>query len=89
MTRERSAVFVVTFRPTVAGIDPIRALRAVLKFALRRFGLKAISAREILDRASPEDSPGGPGGHRRVTKPASGEPEQSPINERNCHHGKD
>jgi hypothetical protein len=56
-TREQSTIFVVTFRTTVAGIDGIRALRAVLKFALRRFGLKAINAREILDRASPEAPP--------------------------------
>ena len=40
MTRERSTVFIVTFT-TIAGIDPIRALRATLKFALGRFGLKA------------------------------------------------
>jgi hypothetical protein len=37
-TRERSTTFVVTLKPTIAGIDGIRALRAVLKFALRRFG---------------------------------------------------
>jgi hypothetical protein len=56
MTRERSATtFVVTLKPTVAGIDGIRALRATLKFALRRFGLKCVDAREILDQASPDD----------------------------------
>jgi hypothetical protein len=48
MTREPSPVsFVVTFKPTIAGIDPIRALRATLKFALRRFGLKCVDAQEI------------------------------------------
>ena len=31
-----------------------RALRAVLKFAWRRFNLRAIDAREIPDRASPD-----------------------------------
>jgi hypothetical protein len=41
MTREQSTIFVVTFPTTIAGIDPIRALRATLKFALRMFGLKA------------------------------------------------
>ena len=52
MTREQSkTTFVVTLRPTVAGIDGIRALRAVLKFGLRRFGLKCVDAREI--QASP------------------------------------
>jgi hypothetical protein len=54
MTREQSTAFVVTFRPTGSNTDPIRALRAVLKFALRRFGLRAVDAREILDRASPD-----------------------------------
>ena len=39
-------VYVVTFRTTIAGIDGIRALRATLKFALRRFGLRAIDAYE-------------------------------------------
>jgi hypothetical protein len=28
------------------GVDPIRAMRALLKAALRRFGLRAISAEE-------------------------------------------
>jgi len=55
MTREPPTIFVVAFRPTVAGIDPIRALRAVLKFALRRFGLRCTSAREICDLASPDE----------------------------------
>jgi hypothetical protein len=46
-TRERSATtFVVTLKPAVAGIDGIRALRATLKFALRRFGLCAVDIRE-------------------------------------------
>jgi len=43
--------FIVSFRATIPGIDPIRALRAVLKFALRRFGLRAVEAREISDGA--------------------------------------
>jgi hypothetical protein len=48
--------FVVTFRATPGADDAtgIRALRAVLKFAWRRFNLRAIDAREILDRASPD-----------------------------------
>jgi hypothetical protein len=54
MTRERSATtFVVVLKPTIAGIDGIRALRATLKFALRRFGLKCVDAREF--QASPDD----------------------------------
>jgi hypothetical protein len=56
MTRERSpTTFVVTLKPTIAGIDGIRALRAVLKFALRRFGLRCTSAREVCDAASPDE----------------------------------
>jgi hypothetical protein len=53
-TRERSTAFVVVLKPTIAGIDGIRALRATLKFALRRFGLRCTSAREICD---PPDEP--------------------------------
>jgi hypothetical protein len=52
-SRAQSPVtFVVTFTTTMAGIDGIRALKAVLKFALRRFGLKCVDAREI--QASPD-----------------------------------
>jgi hypothetical protein len=39
------ARFVVTFTP-VPGVDGIRALRAVLKTALRRHGLRAADVRE-------------------------------------------
>jgi hypothetical protein len=52
-SRERSTSFVVVLKPTIAGIDGIRALRATLKFALRQFGLKCVDAREI--QASPDD----------------------------------
>jgi hypothetical protein len=56
MTRERSATtFVLTLKPTIAGIDPIRALRAVLKFALRRFGLRAVSAYEATTPANQDE----------------------------------
>jgi hypothetical protein len=53
MTEEFNTTFVVHFRPTVVGLDAIRAVRAVLKFALRRFGLKCVEAREISDAAAP------------------------------------
>jgi hypothetical protein len=54
--RERSATtFVVTLKPTIASINSVHALRATLKFALRRFGLKCTSAREICDQASPDE----------------------------------
>jgi hypothetical protein len=46
------ATFVVTFR-AAAGADGVRTLRATLKFALRRFNLRAIDAHEI-PRASPD-----------------------------------
>jgi hypothetical protein len=34
--------FVIRLRPE-KGVDPVRALRALLKVALRRFGLRAVS----------------------------------------------
>jgi hypothetical protein len=34
----------------------IRALRAILKIAWRRFRLRTIDAREVLDRASPDEA---------------------------------
>jgi hypothetical protein len=37
--------FVITLRPE-PGVDHIRALRALLKITLRRFGLRAIEAHE-------------------------------------------
>ncbi|PWT93558.1 MAG: hypothetical protein C5B56_00545 [Proteobacteria bacterium] len=37
--------FVLELRPE-PGVDPILALRALLKVALRRFGLKCVSAHE-------------------------------------------
>jgi hypothetical protein len=51
--------FVVTFCATSGANDAsaIRALRAVLKFALRRFNLKCVDAREIPDQAASPDHP--------------------------------
>jgi hypothetical protein len=40
-----NAVYVVRFQP-LPGRDPIRSLRAALKFALRASGLRAIECRE-------------------------------------------
>jgi hypothetical protein len=37
--------FTVTLRAE-PGVDPVRALRALLKIALRKFGLRAIAAHE-------------------------------------------
>ena len=50
-------LFVLTLKPIVADINSIRALCATLKFAVRRFGLKTIDAREIPNPCSPEDFP--------------------------------
>jgi len=38
--------FTVRLRPERPGVDPTRALRALLKVALRRFGLRALSVDE-------------------------------------------
>jgi hypothetical protein len=40
-----SPTYLVRLRPE-PGVDPVRALRATLKTALRRFGLKVIEVRE-------------------------------------------
>lgn len=39
-------IFLLRLRPE-PGVDAIRALRALLKAALRRFGLRAIHAEEL------------------------------------------
>jgi hypothetical protein len=44
-------VFVITLRPE-PGIDPVLALRALLKVTLRRFGLRCISAHENQEEQS-------------------------------------
>lgn len=38
-------VYTIRLRPE-PGVDAVRALRALLKFALRRLGLRAVEARE-------------------------------------------
>jgi len=45
--KERS-VYVLELRPE-PGVDAVKALRAVLKVALRRFGMRCISARENIE----------------------------------------
>jgi hypothetical protein len=47
--------FSVTFAAQ-PGVDGIKALRAVLKLALRRFGLRAIDVRELHDEPNKENS---------------------------------
>jgi len=39
-------VFIVTLRSDEPGIDAIRSLRALLKLALRRFGLRCTDVKE-------------------------------------------
>jgi hypothetical protein len=56
MSEERPA-FIVHFRPQ-ARIDGVKALRALLKAALRRFGLRAVYVTEV----KPTDEPEMPGG---------------------------
>ena len=43
--------FVLELRPE-PGVDPVLALRALLKVALRRFGLRCVAARENLEEQS-------------------------------------
>jgi hypothetical protein len=40
-------IFILHFRPE-PDVDPIRALRLLLKAASRRYGLRCINARELL-----------------------------------------
>jgi len=49
--RRQRPIFVVRLTP-LPGVDGIKALRAVLKILLRRFGLRALSVRED-DGAAP------------------------------------
>jgi hypothetical protein len=43
---QKRSIFIVQFRPE-PGVDEIKALRGVLKIALRRFGLKAVDICEV------------------------------------------
>jgi len=55
----RPATFSVTF-VAEPGVDGIKAFRALLKSALRRFGLRAIDVRELTDEPQTrENSDGG------------------------------
>jgi hypothetical protein len=45
----RPATFIVTFVATRDCVDAIKALRAVLKSALRAHGLRAVDVRELTD----------------------------------------
>jgi hypothetical protein len=60
-TRTTARAFVLTLRAE-PGVDGIRAFRALLKIALRRFGLRVVDAREIYEppmtlRAGDNDGP--------------------------------
>ena len=55
--RPGQAVFLLTLRPE-PGTDSIRALRGLLKIALRRFGLRCIAVRELPIVAAPMNEHG-------------------------------
>jgi hypothetical protein len=58
--RSRGPTFVVTFQ-AVPGVDAIKALRFMLKSALRRYGLRCISVSEdIVDVCATITSTSGP-----------------------------
>jgi len=44
---EKRPTFTITFKPE-PGVDPVRALRRLLKAALRCYGLRAVSTKEVL-----------------------------------------
>jgi hypothetical protein len=44
--RNERPIYTIAFRPE-PGIDAVRALRGILKIALRRFGMRAIRVNEI------------------------------------------
>ena len=46
--RARGSIFVIHFRPP-PGVNGVRALKAILKIALRHYGLRALEVREIND----------------------------------------
>jgi len=52
----RRAAFSVLF-VAIPGVDGIKAIRALLKTALRRFGLRAIDVREIHEPPQPAQPP--------------------------------
>ena len=56
MTTTKLHVFVVTLVVKPSADDPIRALRGLLKVALRRYGLRCIEAREVTSDSG-ESSP--------------------------------
>jgi len=51
MTVERPT-YVLIVRPERNVADPVRALRALLKVSLRRFGLRCVSAHESLSEGN-------------------------------------
>jgi hypothetical protein len=47
-------VFVLTLEPK-RGVDPIKALRALLKLALRRFGMRCVAVEEVANEGESHD----------------------------------
>ena len=57
MTRSvERPTYVLIVRPERNVADPVRALRALLKVSLRRFGLRCVSARESSSEDSHEEA---------------------------------
>jgi hypothetical protein len=44
--RQQQRMFVLRLTP-MRGVDPVRALKALLKVMLRRFGLRCVSLEEV------------------------------------------
>ena len=53
-TKDRP-IYLLELRPE-PGVDPIRALRALLKASLRRYGLRCIAAHESEDKRSCDEN---------------------------------
>jgi hypothetical protein len=52
--RQHSRVFVLRLVPTPSTPDPIRALKGLLKLALRRFGLRCVAVEELIELGAKE-----------------------------------
>ena len=53
---EPKPVFTIKLRPLPHCSDPIKALRALLKLALRRFGLRAVEVSETQSADNKEEN---------------------------------
>jgi hypothetical protein len=51
---QQPRVFALRLVPTPSTPDPVRSLRALLKLALRRFGLRCLSVEELTELGAKE-----------------------------------